>query len=71
MRFPPSMDLIKQIRLTTYRIKKYFKNKKFKKQVKAEKSKKYLFKAAPQKNKLELFDLNMSKKRFSSYLISA
>ena len=44
MKYPQNMDLIRKIKLTTYRIKKYFKNKKFKKQVKAEKSKKYLFK---------------------------
>ncbi|EKE29743.1 MAG: hypothetical protein ACD_2C00107G0003 [uncultured bacterium (gcode 4)] len=65
------MDLIRKIRVTTYKIKKYFKNKKYKKQVKAEKAKKYLFKTAPQKTKLELFDIYKSKKKFSNYITSA
>ncbi|EKE28043.1 MAG: hypothetical protein ACD_3C00106G0002 [uncultured bacterium (gcode 4)] len=63
------MDLIRKIRVTTYKIKKYFKNKKFKKQVKAEKSKKYLFKTAPQKQ--QIFDIYKSKKKFSNYIVSA
>ena len=63
------MDLIRKIKLTTYRVKKYFKNSKFRKEIKKEKSKKYLF-AAQKNKKANLIDFYKSKKRFSQFIVT-
>lgn len=65
-----NMDLIKKIKLKTYRIKKYFQNVKFRKEIKKEKSKKYLFKTNKETKKWSLFEYAKKQKRFSTYLIT-
>ena len=65
------MDLIKKIKLTTYRLTKYFKNHKYKKQIKKEKSKKYLFKKDSSKTNKNLFDIYKKQIQFSTFINAA
>ncbi len=62
------MDLIKKINSDLNKIKKFFKNKKFKSDIKREKSKKYLYNKT--ESKISFFDLYKNKKRWFSLLIS-
>lgn len=67
MKYQQNMDLIRKIRLTKYRIQKYFQNKKFRKKLKIEKSKKYLFKSKPLE-KMSIFSVYKWKKKFSQFV---
>lgn len=63
------MDLIKKIRNASLRFRKFFKNKKFREEIRKEKSKKYLF--AKNTSKISFFDLYKNKKRWFSLIIKS